>query len=134
MNTTSQLGEALRGALERPERGVVGMVDDLLRLCPEHGLRLDGHADRCRVHLPNGDSEEVIGVPLRKSVFRAILARIATLCNEQRPNSVSPYGGQGRLSAGPNPPAVFRVSFVNTPAERTLNLMKEIATDVADAF
>src|SRR5579859_6836435 len=106
MNTTSQLTETIRSALEHPSRGVVGPVDDLLRLCPEPGLRLDW--------------QEVIDVPLRKSVVRAVLARIAVLCNERNPNSVSPYGGQGELTAGENPPAAFRASFTNTPAELKL--------------
>jgi len=125
MNTTAQITEVLRTALEHPSRGVVGLVDDLLRLCPEQGLRLDGQADRCRISFLTGDSEEATDVPLRQSVFRAILARIAVLCNERTPDSVSPYGGQGELSAGANPPAVFRVSFANTPAVHKLELTTE---------
>ena len=123
MNTTSQLPELLRAALEHPERGVVGLADDLLRLCPEQGLRLEWHADQCRIHFLTGGTEEGMDVPLRKSVFRAILARIAVLCNERAPKSVSPYGGQGKLSAGGNPSVVFRVLFANTPAEQTLEVL-----------
>jgi hypothetical protein len=33
------------------------MVDDLLRLCPEHGLRLDWEDHHCRLRVCNGDSE-----------------------------------------------------------------------------
>ncbi|HBI44235.1 MAG TPA: hypothetical protein DDY78_15490 [Planctomycetales bacterium] len=122
MNTTSKLTEAFRAAIEHPTRGVVGIVDDLLRLCPEQGLRLDWQADDCLIHCRTGDSEEAIDLPIRKSVFRAILARIAVLCNEQRPNSVSPYGGEGELSQSANPLVQFQVSFTNTPAEQTLEL------------
>jgi len=129
MNTISQLTETIRSALEHPSRGVVGLVDDLLRLCPAQGLRLDWQADRCRIRFLNGGSEEVIDVPLRKSVVRAILARIAVLCNERIPNSVSPYGGQGELTAGENPPAAFRASFTNTPAELKLELLAETEPD-----
>jgi len=102
------------------------LVDDLLAVCLEHGLQLDWQADRCRVRSFGGGWEESIDVPLRKSVFRAILARVATLCNERIPNSVSPYGGQGELSVGANRPAVFRVTFANTPTEQKLELMTEI--------
>jgi hypothetical protein len=123
MNTPSQLSGALRSILERPTHGVVGLVDDLLRLCQEQGLQLDWQGQCCRVRSLGSDREEVIDVPLRKSVFRAILARVAALCNERNPNSVSPYGGNGELSVSANPPAVFRVTFANTPAEQQLALM-----------
>jgi hypothetical protein len=125
MNTTSEFSGALRSVFEGPTRGVVGLVDDLLRLCQEHGLQLNWQADRCRVRSPAGRWEEVLSAPLRKSVFRAVLARVAALCNERSPNSVSPYGGQGKLVAGADPATVFRVSFANTPDEQwfTLSLL-----------
>ena len=122
MSTTSQASGALRSVLESPTRGVVGLVDDLLRLCRGHGVQLDWQADRCRVCCLADGSEEVIDSPLGKSVFRAVLARVAALCNEQRPNSVSPYGGRGKLSDGAHPPTLFRVSFANTPDEQRLEL------------
>src|SRR5438046_4050369 len=123
MNTMSSFCGALRSAFERPTRGVVGLVDDLLRLCPEQGLRLEWQADRCRVRSLANGSEAVFDRPLRKSVFRAILARVAALCNERSPNSVSPYGGQGELLVGADPPAPFRVTFANTPDEQKLELI-----------
>jgi hypothetical protein len=123
MNTTSPFAGTLRNAFERPSRGVVGLVDDLLRLCQEQGLQLDWQADRCRVRSLAGGSEEVLDRPVRKSVFRAILARVAALCNERSPNSVSPYGGQGELLAGGDPAAIFRVTFANTPDEQRLELI-----------
>jgi hypothetical protein len=122
MNTTSQITEAFRGALEHPERGVVGLVDDLLRLCPKQGVRLVWGDDGCRVDIPNGASEVTINVPLSKSTFRALLARFAALCNERIPDSVSPYEGNGELSLGTNAPPAFRVSFTNTPAQQMLEL------------
>src|SRR5882724_2480618 len=122
MNTTSQISGALRSAFERPTRGVVGLVDDLLRVCQEQSLQLDWQTDRCRVRSLTDGSEEVRDRPLRKSVFRAILARVAALCNERKPNSVSPYGGQGELLVSTDPPAIFRVAFANTTDEQKLEL------------
>jgi hypothetical protein len=122
MNPSPNVSEVLRRLLSQPTRGVVGLVDDLLTVCREQGLELDWQADRCRVRPAGGDWEELSGVPLRKSVFRAVLARVAALCNEQTPNSVSPYGGQAELPAGANPAAVFRVFFANTPTEQKLRL------------
>jgi hypothetical protein len=123
MGTTSPLTEAFRSAIEQPAHGVVGLVDDLLRLCREQGLRLDWQGDCCRVRPLTGGPEELIEGPLRKSVLRAILARLAALCNERAPNSVSPYGGQAELTVGANPATTFRVNFTNTPGEQRLELI-----------
>ncbi|HUY35359.1 MAG TPA: hypothetical protein VMV69_21625 [Pirellulales bacterium] len=68
----------------------------------------------------------MIELPLRKSVFRAMLARMAVLCNERTPNSVSPYGGRGELTFGVNPTVVFRVIFANTGAEQKMELTSEV--------
>src|SRR5262245_37249153 len=103
MNTTAQLSGILRGVLTRPSGGMVGLVDDLLVVCLEHGLELEWQADRCRFRPLGGTWEELTRVTPRKSVFRALLARVAVLCNERTPNSVSPYGGQGELSVGEDP-------------------------------
>lgn len=115
MKKISRFTKAYRAALQRPSDGVVGLVNDLLRLCPKEGLQFGWAVDRCRVRNLAGGHEEVIEMPLRKSVFRAMLARLATLCNETNPESVSPYGGKGLLSVGAKPASRFRVSFVNTP-------------------
>jgi hypothetical protein len=122
MNTTSQFSVVFRRVLLQPERAVAGLVDDLLTVCREHDLQLDWQADHCRLRSFEGDWEELVDQPLRKSVFRAILARIAVLCNEHTPNSVSPYGGKAELSIGANPCTVFTVTFTNTTAEQRLNL------------
>jgi hypothetical protein len=122
MNTTSQIAEALQSAFASPTRGIAGMVDDLLRLCPVHGLRLAWHGDRCRVQSPAGGSETELAAPLPKSAFRALLARIAALSNERQANAVSPYGGKGLIGTHCNPPAMFQVAFANTTAEQWLEL------------
>ena len=116
--------DRLRHALVAPTRGVLGLVDDLLTISREQSLRLDWQADHCRVRLAGDGLEDALEVPLRKSVFRAALARIAVLCNEHNPNSVSPYGGQGELSIGTAPATVFRVAFANTPDEQSLELVR----------
>lgn len=123
MNTTSPFSTVLHQALLQPTRGVVGVVDDLLAACREQGLRLDWQTGLCRVRCLSDNPEGAIDVPLRKSVFRALLARVAVLCNERCPNSVSPYGGEGELSAGPNPGTILRATFVNTPDEQWLELV-----------
>ena len=125
MNTTSQLAEIIRGVLTQPTGGIAGLVDHLLAECRKHRLQLEWQAGRYRVRSFGGHWEELTDVPLRKSVFRAILARLAALCNEQTPNAVSPYGGQCEWPASPDAPVLFRVAFTNTPSEQKLELITE---------
>lgn len=132
MSTPAEISDALRRVLAHPSRGVTGLVDDLLGVCREHGLQLDWQGDRCRTRSFRGDWGEWMEVALRKSVFRAILARLASLCNERNPHSVSPYGGRGELSVGVNPPSLVKVSFANTPTEQKLELTTEGAEKEAE--
>ena len=113
MSTTDQLSEALLSILAQPEGGIVELVDQLLTFCGEHGLELDCHAEQWRFRSPDGDWEELSSVRFNKSVFRAILARLAALCNEQTPNSASPYGGKCNLSFR-GCATTMDVTFVNT--------------------
>jgi hypothetical protein len=119
MNTVFSPEMAIRGVFNQPARGLVGMADDLLTVCREHDLELDWRTGCCRVRSRTGSWHEVADVPLGKSAFRGLLARLAALCNERHQDSCSPYGGQGEIMAGR---AVFRVVFTNTPGEQRLQL------------
>lgn len=123
MSTHLTPAERLRSALTAPTRGVLGLVDELLTVSREQSLRLAWQADHCRVRFLVEGQEDSLEVPLRKSVVRAVLARVAVLCNERKPNSVSPYGGQGELSIGTEPGAVLRVAFVNTSDEQSMEVV-----------
>ena len=120
MNATSTLSDSLQLAFEPPASGFVGIVDNLLSICRGGNLEIVWHAGACRAKIRQGVTEESVEIPFRKSVFRAILARIAALCNELEPDSVSPYSGQGKLAVASDLPAVFQVAFVNTPDEQIL--------------
>lgn len=100
-------------------RGVVGLVDDLLAACRGGSLDLRHEDGRCLVRRAGGEAVEV---PLPRSAFRAVLARVAALCNERLPGSATPYCGEGELADPADPPAVFRAVFVNTPDEQHLQL------------
>jgi hypothetical protein len=106
------------------QRGVVGLVDDLLRICGDRGLRLDWHDGSCRIRSLGAAPEETTEVPLPKSVFRAVLARLAALCNDRGPGSISPYGGEGELTIGTDPAMVISVTFTNTPGEQRVQLAR----------
>jgi hypothetical protein len=130
MNTTSHFAGVFQRVLDNPTGGVAGMVDELLALCLEHDVQLDWQLERCRIRRRGGEWEELVTVPIDRPFFRAILARIAVLCNERVPNSVSPYGGHGELLAGANPRTAFKVTFTNTPAEQHVTLSAEHALPV----
>jgi hypothetical protein len=123
MNTVTSPERLIRG-LATPTRGILGLVDDLLAAAREHGLRLEWHAGHCRVRFLEGGLADWIEVPLSKSVVRAALVRVAVLCNERKPNSVSPYGGLGEVMIGADPATALRVAFINTPEEQWLELVR----------
>ena len=126
MNATSPLSEKFHQILTHPAEGVVGLVDALFVLCNQHSLQLDWQHNEIRVRHALGDWEEVFDLPLRKSVFRAILARIAVLCKERSANAVSPYGGQGELLVTGSPPVLYQVNFTNTATEQRLQLWPKV--------
>lgn len=125
MNTATQLSGTIRDILTQPTAGIVGLVDDLLAACQKHGLQLEWQPGRCRFRSAKGEWEELTDVPIRKSAFRAILARLVVLCNERIPNALSPYGGQCECPIGETSAGLLRISITNTPAEQKLELITE---------
>ena len=124
MKTMTPLSEQLQRSFEPGGRGVVDLFADLLAICPQHGLQLDWQDNRCRLRRLDAGLNETTEVSIPKSAFRAILARVAALCNEQSPNSVSPYGGESDLTSNTDPSMNFRISFTNSPAEQWLRVMR----------
>jgi len=131
MNEPSPFLQSIRQTLEPTPRGVVGLVDDLLELCHAQGIQLDWRAGLCRVRSIGMEPEESVEVPVPKSVFRALLARLATLCNDRNPGSISPYGGEGELTVDVDPVTVCRVAFTNTPDEQRVQLSRIERDDCA---
>jgi hypothetical protein len=128
MTHSTPFAERVQSAFKPTPRGVVGLVDDLLSLCRVHQLRMSFRDGRCSMHRLGADAQEALEVPLPKSVFRAVLARIAALCNEHCPHSVTPYRGEGEIIVPPpiSPnsvrPSTCYVSFTNTPSEQLLEV------------
>lgn len=129
MTTSSLPLEALRKTIEAPKDGFVGIVDDVLSLCRDHSLSLDWRDNRCEVRSAESGEVGVVEMPLRRSGFRTILARIAKLCGDRSPGAHNPYGGQGELLVGPEPAMVFRVEWSNTLAEQFLTLTPVLANE-----
>lgn len=124
MIQSTSFAERVQKAFRPTPRGVVGLVDDLLGLCRVHQLRIRFADGRCSVRRLGTEDPDEVHVPLAKSVFRAALARVAALCNEQHPGSVTPYRGEGEVVVPPPPspnclpPSTCYVSFTNTPSEQ----------------
>ncbi len=76
-------------------RNAVELVEELLSVLQSQGMRLDWQDGQCRFQCLPLNLSESGSVPLPLSVFRTVLARLAVLCNTHRPDSVSPYGGEG---------------------------------------
>ncbi len=134
MKTATALANALAKAFDPPASGFVGIVDNLLELCRGGELEFALRSDVCHIRIRQGTLEETLNLPLREGIFRAMLARIAALCNQRQPGSVSPYGGQGEIHLGRHPHAVFAAHFVNTTAEQSLRLahLSHDGTNAAD--
>ncbi len=121
--------DRLQQAFAPTPRGIVGLTEQLLNACVGSDVEFERAGDRVVCHwTENGDTHDAT-VPLPPTAFRAILARIAMLCNELNQNSVSPYGGDGLLAVESDPLAHFQVTFVNTPEKQQLKL-KSLAAKV----
>jgi hypothetical protein len=124
--------DCLQRAFAPAQRGIVGLTEQLLGACVGGQVEFECVGDRCVCRWTvSGDTEEAT-VPLPPAAFRTILARIAVLCNERSPNSVTPYGGEGLLAVKSHPSTVFQVTFVNTPDKQQLEL-KSLGAEVLDA-
>lgn len=116
MSTVSPFAERIQDVFGQ-SHDVLGMVVELLSLCCEQGLRLDWQNGACQVRPSAPSAGESVEVAIPESVFRAVLARIAALCNERAPGSVSPYGGRGELAAGDDRATNCHVAFSNRPGD-----------------
>jgi hypothetical protein len=119
MIPSETIQDGLRRAFTPTPRGIVGLTEQLLEFCAGGEAEFKRVGDECVCRFTgNGDTQEST-VPLPPAAFRTILARIAALCNEHSPNSVTPYGGTGLLAVKGSP---LKVIFVNTAAEQRLEL------------
>src|ERR1700677_4983336 len=125
---STPFADRIRKAFQPTPRGVIGLVDDLLGLCRTHQLRINFQDSHCYVRPLGAEPQDSLDVPVPKSVFRAVLARIAALCNERHPGSVTPYRGEGEIVV-PGPiyehcvsPSTCFVAFTTKPPDRPLDV------------
>jgi hypothetical protein len=118
---SSQFADRVKALMVPGSRGIIDNVDDLVRLSRDIQVTLERRDDRIWIRSTAIEPGEEIELPWQR-YFRVVLARIAALCNERVPESVSPYGGSGELSIPGDPGATSRAVFVNTAGEQRLEL------------
>lgn len=122
MSSVATFADRLQSVFVPTPDGVVGLVDRLLDLSREHGFGITYHDDTCHFQFLNKLSPSTVAIQVPKAVFRAVLARMAALCNQESRGTVSPYGGDGVIVQGTNPVESYRVVFANSPSDQTLQL------------
>ncbi len=123
MISSETIQERLQRAFRPTRRGVVGLTEQLLGACVGGEAEFERVGDRCVSRWTEGGDTQEAPVPLAPAAFRTILARVATLCNERSPGSVSPYGGEGELVVGA---AKVFVKFVNTAQAQKLEVKSNL--------
>lgn len=101
--------------LQSPGEGAVGWADALIALAADAPVTLAWDGESCAVRHAGAE----FTTPLGKSAVRAVIARVAALCDEAAPDTLSPYGGAGVIKAGGRR---VRAEFVNTMHEQRLHL------------
>jgi hypothetical protein len=114
--------DRLQCAFRPTPRGVVGLTEQLLEACVGADVEFDRVGDRCVYRWKEGGDTREAPLPLSPGAFRTILARVATLCNEKFPGSVSPYGGEGHLAVGA---AKIFVKFINAAGAQKLEVSSD---------
>jgi hypothetical protein len=104
---------------QQPEGGIVGVADQLLQKCRDHHVRMEWAESGLRIQIDSGPWQLLQGLALRKSIFRALLARLALLSNESG-KPCSPYGGSGEISIADD--YSIMIQLTNTPEQQQLAL------------
>lgn len=119
---TSSVADRIRLALSAPTNGIVGMAHDLLSICHDNAVIIRWESTGVQVETAEGGETRTLTVPLRKSVFRSVLARLVMLCNETRLGSITPYGGISEIIVPGTPDSHYCISITNTPDEQVIEL------------
>jgi hypothetical protein len=122
VNSVVEIEARLKDAMTPGSRGIIDSVDKLLRFAQDHPIAMDEHETTIRIRLLDIELREPFQFSFKRRVFRVILARIAAICNDLRPGSVSPYGGSGDLAVPGNPSRLLHADFSNTLGNTWLKL------------
>ena len=104
------------------ESGILDLVDDMLARCVNDQVRIVWCPGTVTEYPLSGRSPTSYEITLRNSAFRAVMARMAALCDRPDSEALSPYGGRGEFTDPRWPRVRFSVQFTNTPDEQRLEL------------
>lgn len=122
LNIIKTLTELLNAGANS-ELDVVKFSDEFMQLCAIHELHLRLEPSQCVVESCGGkESIDMIENSMRRSQFRAVLARIAAICSEGSNSIMTPYGGDWEVSYGGDQNRRIRVSIQNTPDAQFVEL------------
>jgi hypothetical protein len=124
MNSSQSVETSLKLAFSPTDHGIAGLTEQLLKVCAYADVTFERIGDICVCRWAEDSENHEIQAPWAPAAFRSILARIAALCNEHSPNSVTPYGGDGIVAVDGPPAMSMQVSFVNTADEQHLKLRR----------
>lgn len=128
MIASSEIDDRMRRAFAPTSGGIVALTDQILSACIGSDVELTRVGNQI-VSRWTSDAETVeTPAPLPVAGFRTILARVAALCAESNPDTVTPYGGDVSLTLKGPPPTAVRVVFANTPSEQRLEICSTNAT------
>ncbi len=111
------------------EGGILDLVDDMLARCVNDQVRIVWCPGVVTEYPLSGTSPTSFEVTLRNSAFRAVMARMAVLCERPDSEPVSPYGGRGEFTDRRWPRVRFSLQFTNTADDQRLELTPIIESD-----
>ena len=123
--------------------GIVEIVENLLVYLPNQNLKIDffeGHGRMTSLADPNAEThrkgevrasrKSVFHFPMSKPIMRALIARVAFLCESLGFHSGTPYRGEGELISEYG--CHNRIYYANTPQEQWLFLERNDHTFFAE--
>ena len=102
--------------------GFFDLVDDILAYVVENRARIVWVRELVTEFPLDGGTSRSLGFAYRNSVARAVIARLAALCEVAIGNPFHPYRGEGSFTDPRWPHVRFFVEFSNSSAELCLEL------------
>jgi hypothetical protein len=126
MNDEARFVNSIEELFIRGPRPVVELVWDLLSAADAHGVRLGWDDGKCDISSVRTTGEHrSVALPL--SVFRAVLARLAALCERDSHDDFSPYRWEGKLVWDADSTRHFWIDVTNNHAQGFLVTIQPIS-------
>jgi hypothetical protein len=120
----SDVFDAIIDLFQKPQLGCVAIVDGILKIACKFPLKFEWAEDRCQLQILNSDQQTKM--PIRKSTFRAIIARVATIASEKSFLAFNPSVGDENFSIGADVDIGLAARFENSPDRQMLELLPSV--------